>query len=373
MLNTVRPVEAPDEPLISIRQLTTTSADYLPSTHPITLLDKQPANRLGTFLANLKLITTDRWVLHAVSGYKIPFLSPPHHWRAGPKVFREGRPRELMKESIQSLISRGAISVVDPCPEQFISTLFLVEKGPGTGEFRPVINLKALNRFLPKEKFKMEGLHTTRSLLRRGDFMMKLDLKDAYYAVPIHPESRKYLRFYLLPCGMDRSVGSTFTLQSPATPAGSATPPVWMATQVSDKCVSTIPGGPGVVGVVESTLSQSSGHHPTPPPLGPYHHDRCIFAGLGSDLQWQDNRGTLECGGGRTTHQWPRARGGHPRLEVIPGRGHEVTTPDTGSLSSTAYPSGDGQYYGGYIREQGGGALNPLLCPCWPWDCGLSC
>ena len=92
-----------------------------------------------------------------------------------------------------------------------------------------------------------------------------------------------------------------------------------------------------------------------PPPLGPYHHDRCIFAGLGSDLQWQDNRGTLECGGGRTTHQWPRARGGHPRLEVIPGRGHEVTTPDTGSLSSTAYPSGDGQYYGGYIREQGGG------------------
>lgn len=80
MLNTVRPVEAPDEPLISIRQLTTTSADYLPSTHPITLSDKQPTNRLGTFLANLKLITKDRWVLHAVSGYKIPFLSLPHQW-----------------------------------------------------------------------------------------------------------------------------------------------------------------------------------------------------------------------------------------------------------------------------------------------------
>ena len=100
-----------------------------------------------------------------------------------------------MQEAIQSLISKGAISVVDPCPQQFISTLFLVEKGPGSGEFRPVINLKALNRFLPKEKFKMEGLHTARSLQRKGDYMMKLDLKDAYYAVPIHPESRKYLRF----------------------------------------------------------------------------------------------------------------------------------------------------------------------------------
>ena len=41
----------------------------------------------------------------------------------------------------------------------------------------------------------MEGLHTACSLLRRDNYMMKLDLKDAYYAVPFHPESRKYLRF----------------------------------------------------------------------------------------------------------------------------------------------------------------------------------
>ena len=105
------------------------------------------------------------------------------------------RPTELMREAIRSLISRGALTRVAPCPQQFISTLFLVEKESGTGEFRPVINLKALNRFLPKEKFKMEGLHTARSLLCEGDYMMKLDLKDAYYAVPIHQESRKYLRF----------------------------------------------------------------------------------------------------------------------------------------------------------------------------------
>jgi len=83
--------------------------------------------------------------------------------------------------------------VVDPCPQQFISTLFLVEKGPGTGELSPVINLQALNRFLPKETFKMEGLHTARPLLRKGNYTMKLDRQDAYYAVPIHPESRKYL------------------------------------------------------------------------------------------------------------------------------------------------------------------------------------
>ena len=134
-------------------------------------------------------------MLQAVSGYKIPFFRIPHQLQAHLTVVQEGQPTELMKGAIRSLISKGAISVVNPCPQQFISTLFLVEKGQGTGEFHLLINLKALNRFLPKEKFKMEGLHTARFLLRKGDYMMKPDLKDAYYAVPIHPESRKYLRF----------------------------------------------------------------------------------------------------------------------------------------------------------------------------------
>ena len=68
-----------------------------------------------------------------------------------------------MKGAIQSLISKGAISVVNPCPQLFISTLFLVEKEQGTGgpEFRP------------KEEFKMKGLHTACSFLLKGDYMLK--------------------------------------------------------------------------------------------------------------------------------------------------------------------------------------------------------
>lgn len=188
-------MEEPDELQIPTSQLATPAADYPSPAHPLSLSENQTANRLGTFLTNWNSLTTDEWILQAVSGYRIPFVRTPHQWRARPTVVQEGRPTELMREAIRSLISKGAVLRVNPCPQQFISTLFLVEKGSGTGEFRPVINLKALNRFLPKEKFKMEGLHTARSLLRQGDYMMKLDLKDAYYAVPIHQESRKYLRF----------------------------------------------------------------------------------------------------------------------------------------------------------------------------------
>ena len=169
MLSTAKRAEEPDERQILPSQLTTpTAADYLSSAPPLSLSVNQTANRLGTFLTNWNLFTTNKWILQAVSGYKIPFLRPPHQWRDRPTVFQEGQPTELMKGEIQSLISKGAISVVNPFPQQFISTLFLVEKGQGTGEFCPLINLKAPNRFLPKEKFKMEGLHTARSRACNG-------------------------------------------------------------------------------------------------------------------------------------------------------------------------------------------------------------
>ena len=63
------------------------------------------------------------------------------------------------------------------------------------GARSPVINLRVLNRFLEKEPFKIEGLQRLRSLIQQWDFMIKLNLKDGYYALQIHPFHRKNLRF----------------------------------------------------------------------------------------------------------------------------------------------------------------------------------
>ena len=99
-----------------------------------------------------------------------------------------------MRQSVTELTSKGAIEV-GTYPGQFVSTLFLVPKKDGRQ--RPVINLKRLNTFVRTEHFKMEGIHTLQGLLRRGDWMAKIDLQDAYFMVPITGEHRKFLCFCL--------------------------------------------------------------------------------------------------------------------------------------------------------------------------------
>jgi hypothetical protein len=61
---------------------------------------------------------------------------------------------------------------------------------------RPILNLKKLNAaHLDTPYFCMETIEDVRHALRPGDWAASINLRDAYFHVPLHPSTRKYMCF----------------------------------------------------------------------------------------------------------------------------------------------------------------------------------
>ena len=76
---------------------------------------------------------------------------------------------------------------------QFISPIFTRPKKDG--EFRMILNLKELNKYIKYYHFKLDTFETMLKLIKPNSFMASVDLRHAYYSVPIALSQRKLLRF----------------------------------------------------------------------------------------------------------------------------------------------------------------------------------
>ena len=158
--------------------------------------DLPQAGRLTHYLINWSAITQDQWVLNTVQGYQIDFVAMPHQESLPTPPHYTSEQVTLIQEEVSKLLLKQAILITEhPSERDFYSNIFLVPKKDG-GQ-RPVINLKALNSFVHPEHFKMEGIHTVKDLLGQGDWLTKVDLKDAYFAITIHRAHQKYFQFQL--------------------------------------------------------------------------------------------------------------------------------------------------------------------------------
>ena len=108
-------------------------------------------------------------------------------------LFFSDEEKKLIDLEVQKLLQKGALRRASFDPRQFISNLFIIPKK--CGDLRPVINLKPVNEFVQYHHFKMEGLNTLLDLLSGSEFFTTIDLKDAYFSIPIHADHYKYLRF----------------------------------------------------------------------------------------------------------------------------------------------------------------------------------
>ena len=138
----------------------------------------------------------DAWVVEVLrEGYRILFSrGPPLSDQPLPMPSYSPssiRGKALEKE-FQDLLLKRAIEQAPQTPG-FYSRLFVVQKD--SGAWRPIIDLSTLNTYIASQHFHMETPQSVLRSIRQGDWMISLDLQDAYLQFPIHPESRRYLRF----------------------------------------------------------------------------------------------------------------------------------------------------------------------------------
>lgn len=113
-----------------------------------------------------------------------------------------------MLNAIDNLLKLGAISECEQTHEQFISRIFLTPKP--NGEKRFILNLKPLNKFIDNSHFKMEDYRTACKLIPREGYLATIDLKDAYFLIPVSPSDRKYLKFQFQPVNSTKTVTYQF-------------------------------------------------------------------------------------------------------------------------------------------------------------------
>ena len=152
--------------------------------------------RLSFFHAAWEIIPSSVYIKDVVlRGYRLQFLAGLPTFQ-GLKItpLRSGQKSVILQEVQEMLVKKAIEAVPERISGQGVySTIFLVPKK--SGDLRPVINLKPLNRLLYVPHFRMETLQNVIHAVRPGEWMATLDLKDAYFHVPIHPQHRKYLRF----------------------------------------------------------------------------------------------------------------------------------------------------------------------------------
>ena len=78
------------------------------------------------------------------------------------------------------------------------------------GNYRMTLNLKTFDESFKFKHCKLESIEDALDLIAEGCYIGSVDLKDAYYSIPIHENYQKYLKLYyqyiVLPNGFSPAV-----------------------------------------------------------------------------------------------------------------------------------------------------------------------
>ena len=106
-----------------------------------------------------------------------------------PKVWNRRSPiTQETKAAIQEFLDKGALGKTSNIGNALF--FFVVQQGE---KMRPILDCSPLNQYIKCPHFKMEDMKTAIGIIRNNDWLTKVDIKDAYLHVPLHPSASRHL------------------------------------------------------------------------------------------------------------------------------------------------------------------------------------
>ena len=172
---------------LSIKRELKSNADFDKSNHFV-------VDNLRSHLSFWKsTLRASNFVLNVIEyGYLIPFFESPTS-----KIMKNNSSAITHKSFVTSAINRlletGVIIDCHNSPPFVVNPLTVSVNA--NGKERLILDLRHVNRFIERRKFKFEGVSEAIQFISSSGYCFKFDLKSAYHNIVIHEDHRKFLGF----------------------------------------------------------------------------------------------------------------------------------------------------------------------------------
>ena len=148
--------------------------------------------RLRSCLSYWHTIGANSFVIDTIKfGYQIPFISPPCKARFSnnQSAFNNA---SFVESAIDELVHTHAV-VKEPSIPHVVNPLSILIQPLGTK--RLILDLRHVDHFIWKQKFRCEDWRVLLSLVNNGDYLFSFDLKSGYHHIDIFPDHQTFLGF----------------------------------------------------------------------------------------------------------------------------------------------------------------------------------
>ena len=151
--------------------------------------------QLKKYYENWKKYTKDHHILNIIKeGLRLDFEQIP--FQSGYRIHpRSESETNIIIAEVTKLLKKGVIVKSKPEVGDFVSGVFTRDKKDNTK--RMILNLKNLNSNVYYKHFKMESIQDVINIIEPNVYMASIDLKDAFYSVPIYICHQRFLKFFI--------------------------------------------------------------------------------------------------------------------------------------------------------------------------------